>query len=130
MDEKDVAYKAHLEDQGDLKVQIKVLERNILESKATIEDAHALIISKEKSIASFKSDLDSRDAELKRVEERYNQKLKDVESANKDMGEKLIKLQNALELQKTTMHKDNLTIDTLKEKIASLETNLSISGRN
>ena len=43
------------------------------------------------------------------------------------MGEKLIKLQNALELQKTTMHKDNLTIDTLKEKIASLETNLSIS---
>ena len=43
------------------------------------------------------------------------------------MGEKLIKLQNALELQKTTMHKDNLTIDTLKQKIASLETNLSIS---
>ena len=62
LDEKDVAYKAHLEDQGDLKGQI-VLERNILESN-NIEDAHALIISKEKSIASFKSDLDSRDAEL------------------------------------------------------------------
>ena len=82
MDEKDVAYKAHLEDQGDLKGQIKVLERNIW-NRRQLSNAHALIISKEKSIASFKSDLDSRDAELKRVEERYNQKLKDVESASK-----------------------------------------------
>ena len=84
MDDKDMEDKDHLERQGDLQGQIKVLERNAIEAKSTIEDAHDIIDKKEREMVDLKGNLTHKDDELERNEDRFKQKIIDTEKSNKE----------------------------------------------